>query len=169
MLLWGLNMSLDKIKITDNVFLNSVIIPYTRLPFLLLLPFLLDLLGRRPVFPLTQIVPAVLCVLLGFLTPGSVFFAVITFLARGTAVVAEKTSYIYIAELFSSTVRARAILTCIYLGRILTSVIVDLPFNDTDKVSEYVPLVVVGIAGVVGGLVALFHPETRTHRLPNRG
>ena len=161
-------MSRDKIKITENVFLNSVILPFTRLPFLLLLPFLLDLLGRRPVFPLTQMVPAILCVLLGFLTPGSVLFAVITFLAWGTAVVAEKTSYIYIAELFSGAVRARAILTCIYLGRVVTSLVSGLPFNDTDKVPEYVPLLVVGIAGVVGGLVALFLPETRGHRLPNR-
>ena len=61
MLYYGLSLSADKIKMTDNVYLSYALVAVIEIPAFVLVPLVVDVWGRKPVFFLTQLVPGVCC------------------------------------------------------------------------------------------------------------
>lgn len=70
MLFYGLSLSADKIKMTDNVYLSFILVSLIEIPSHLLLPLAIDVVGRKPLFFLTQFVPGICCITAAFITPG---------------------------------------------------------------------------------------------------
>ena len=88
-LYYGLSLPADTIHITDNLYVAFVTSALIELPFQVILPFPADILGRRYVFSFIQIVPGIVCVVVRFLSPGSVVFSSLTLLAKGTVAAAK--------------------------------------------------------------------------------
>ena len=70
MLFYGLSLSADKIKMTDNVYLSFILVSLIEIPSHLVLPLLIDVVGRKPLFFLTQFIPGTCCITAAFITPG---------------------------------------------------------------------------------------------------
>ena len=128
-----------------------------------MVPLVIDILGRRPIFVLTQLVPGVCCIVAAFLSPGSVVFTVLTLGAKALVTAAFTISYLYTAQLFPTSVRATALGACSTMARVGGALA---PF-----LGKYLPelasLSVFGGVGVLGGLVALLLPDTVGFPLPN--
>ena len=70
MLYYGLSLSADKIKITNNVYLSFILVALIEIPSYILIPLVIDVVGRKSIFFLTLFVPGICCVTAAFLTPG---------------------------------------------------------------------------------------------------
>ena len=70
MLFYGLSLSADKIKMTDNVYLSFILVSLIEIPSHIFLPLIIDVVGRKPIFFLTQLIPGICCITAAFLTPG---------------------------------------------------------------------------------------------------
>ena len=121
-----------------------------------MVPLVIDILGRRPIFVLTQLVPGVCCIVAAFLSPGSVVFTVLTLGAKALVTAAFTISYLYTAQLFPTSVRATALGACSTMARVGGALA---PFLGK-YLPELVSLCVFGGVGVLGGLVALLLPDT---------
>ena len=82
MLYYGLSLSADKIHMTDNVYLSYILVSLIEIPAYLLLPLIIDVWGRKPLFFVTQFVPGICCIVAAFLPPGTPFFAFLTLSAK---------------------------------------------------------------------------------------
>ena len=78
LLFYGLSLSADKIKMTEDVYLSFILVSLIEIPSHLLLPLVIDVWGRKPIFFLTQFLPGICCIVAAFLTPGTAIFAVLT-------------------------------------------------------------------------------------------
>ena len=70
LLFYGLSLSADKIHMTDNVYLSFILVSLIEIPSHLLTPLAIDVLGRKPLFFLTQFIPGICCITAAFLPPG---------------------------------------------------------------------------------------------------
>ena len=82
MLYYGLSLSADKIKMTENVYLSYILVTLIEIPSYIILPLIIDKWGRKPLFFVTQFIPGICCCVAGFLTPGSAIFAILTLSAK---------------------------------------------------------------------------------------
>ena len=74
LLFYGLSLSADKIHMTDNVYLSFILVSLIEIPSHLLTPLAIDVLGRKPLFFLTQFIPGICCITAAFLPPGTFGF-----------------------------------------------------------------------------------------------
>ena len=73
LLFYGLSLSADKIHMTDNVYLSFILVSLIEIPSHILTPLALDVLGRKPLFFLTQFIPGICCITAAFLPPGKIY------------------------------------------------------------------------------------------------
>ena len=118
MLYYGLSLSADKIKMTDNVYLSYILVSLIEIPAYLLLPLVIDVWGRKPLFFITQFLPGICCITAAFLTPGTVFFAFLTLSAKFGVSAAANVKYMYTAQLYPTSIRNTAVGTCSTIARI---------------------------------------------------
>merc|ERR1712112_20416 len=172
LLYYGLTLSADKIKMTDDLYLSFILVALIEIPAYLILPVLIDIWGRKPLFVVTQLIPGIFCIVAAFLNEG-VIFTVLTLGSKMGAAMAFNVTFMYTAQLYPTTIRNSAVGTCStiarlgglmapWVGKYLTN-----PVAFSDPIPEYVPLVLFGGFGVLGGLCALLLPEPLGFPLPN--
>ena len=165
----GLSLAADKIQMTDNLYLSYILSSLIEIPAYLLVPLLIDIWGRKPLFLLTQLVPGIACVLAAFLTPGTTVFTVLTLTAKFGVSAAANLKYLYTAQLYPTSLRNTALgifATMGELGGMLGPVIGKF-LVELGSVSELVPLCLFGAFGIAGGLSVLLLPETVGFPLPD--
>ena len=169
MLYYGLSLSADKIHMTDNVYLSFILVSLIEVPSHLLLPLIIDVLGRKPLFFLTQFVPGICCIVAAFLTPGTALFAILTLGAKAAVTGAFNVTYIYTAQLFPTSIRATAVGACSTMARVggALAPIIGKYLIQLGTISEIVPLCLFGGFGLAGGLCALLLPDTVGFPLPS--
>ena len=169
MLYYGLSLSADKIKMTDNVYLSYILVSLIEIPAYLLLPLIIDVWGRKPLFFITQFIPGICCIVAAFLTPGTAFFAFLTLSAKFGVSAAANVKYMYTAQLYPTSIRNTAVGTCSTIARIggALSPIIGKFLIELGTLSETVPLCLFGGFGIVGGLCALLLPDTVGFPLPD--
>ena len=109
MLYYGLSLSADKIKMTENVYLSYILVSLIEIPAYLLLPLVIDVWGRKPLFFITQFLPGICCIVAAFLTPGTAFFAFLTLSAKFGVSAAANVKYMYTAQLYPTSIRNTAV------------------------------------------------------------
>jgi len=173
LLYYGLTLSADKIKISENVYIASISVAAIEIPAYLMLPLIIDIWGRKPLFAFCQLVPGILCIVAAFLKPGTLLFAILALGAKLGSAMAFNCTFMYTAQLYPTTIRNSAVGTCStiarlgglmapWVGKYLTN-----PVAFSDPIPEFVPLVLFGGFGVLGGLCALLLPEPLGFPLPN--
>ena len=105
LLYYGLSLSADKIKLTPNVYLSYVLVALIEIPAYIILPLVIDVWGRKPLFFITQFVPGICCIVAAFLTPGSAIFAVLALGAKLGAAAAFNVTFMYTAQLYPTSIR----------------------------------------------------------------
>ena len=117
LLYYGLSLSADKIKLTDNFYLSFFLVCLVEIPPYLLLPFIIDMWGRRPMFAVTQLVPGICCIVAAFLTPGTALFASLALGAKMGASAAFNVTFMYTAQLYPTSIRNTAVGICSTIAR----------------------------------------------------
>ena len=117
LLYYGLSLSADKIKLTPNVYLSYVLVALIEIPAYIILPLVIDVWGRKPLFFITQFVPGICCICCSFLTPGTAFFAVLALGAKLGAAAAFNVTFMYTAQLYPTSIRNSAVGTCSTVAR----------------------------------------------------
>ena len=169
LLFYGLSLSADKIHLTDDVFLSYILVALIEIPAYVLLPFIIDVVGRKPLFFLAQFVPGVCCILAAYLTPGTAVFTVLVMGAKLGASAAFNITYMYTAQLFPTSIRNTAVGTCSMMARVggMMSPVIGKYLITMGLVDEKLPMILFGAFGTVGGLCALLLPDTVGFPLPN--
>ena len=169
MLYYGLSLSADKIQMTENVYLSFILVSLIEIPSHLLVPLIIDVWGRKPIFFLTMFVPGICCIVAAFLTPGTAIFAILTLGAKAAVTGAFNVTYIYTAQLFPTSIRATAVGACSTMARVggALAPIIGKYLIELGTISEIVPLCLFGGFGLAGGLCALLLPDTVGFPLPS--
>ncbi|KAG7172755.1 Carcinine transporter-like 1 [Homarus americanus] len=147
-----------------DVFVTFTIASATELPADSFLVLTLDRWGRRWLACGTLILSGILSILTIAFAGNVVAVAVLAMLGRLLVNIAYNIGLQYAAELLPTVVRAQGVAAVHitgYIATILSPVIVYL-----GTINPLVPLVVLGVASVIGGLVALLLPETLHRDLP---
>ena len=139
------------------------------IPAYLILPLIIDVWGRKPLFFVTQFVPGICCIVAAFLTPGTPFFAFLTLTAKFGVSAGANVKYMYTAQLFPTSIRNTAVGTCSTIARVggMLSPIIGKFLIELGTISETVPLCLFGGFGIAGGLCALLLPDTVGFPLPD--
>merc|ERR1719348_2890651 len=103
---------------TNNVYLSFILVSLIEIPSHLLTPLAIDVLGRKPLFFLTQFIPGICCITAAFLTPGTAIFAILTLGAKLGAAAAFNVTFMYTAQLYPTSIRNSAVGTCSTIARL---------------------------------------------------
>ena len=168
LLYYGLSLSADKIKITENVYLSFALVALIEMPAYVILPLVIDVWGRKPLFFVTQFVPGICCIVAAFLPTGT-FFAILALGAKLGAAAAFNVTFMYTAQLYPTSIRNSAVGTCSTVARLggMLAPVVGKFLVETGEVPEELPMTLFGAFGIVGGLCALLLPDTVGFPLPN--
>jgi len=169
LLYYGLTLSADKIHMTDNLYLSYILMALSEIPAYIFLPMLIDVWGRKPLFAFTQLIPGICCIVAAFLKPGSIVFIILAMLAKCGAAAAFNVTFMYTAQLYPTSIRNSAVGTCSTVARFggMIAPWVGKFLPNTGKLDDWVPLVLFGGFGVLGGLCALLLPDSIGFPLPN--
>lgn len=147
-----------------NLFVTFTIGSATEFPADTLLTFSLDRLGRRWLACGSLVLSGVFSILATLIQDSSIAFATLALVGRFFVNISYNIGLQYAAEILPTVVRAQGV-TFIhimgYVGSMLAPFIADL-----GKIAMPLPLIILGITGVVSGILSLFLPETLGHELP---
>ncbi|XP_069948422.1 organic cation transporter-like protein [Cherax quadricarinatus] len=147
-----------------DVFVTFSIASATELPADIFLILTLDRWGRRWLAFGTLVLSGALSILTIAVAEKGVMVAVLAMMGRLLVNITYNIGLQYVAELLPTVVRAQGVAgvhIAGYLSALFSPVIVYL-----GTLSPLVPLVVLGVASVIGGFVALILPETLHRDLP---
>ncbi|KAK9744819.1 Sugar transporter [Popillia japonica] len=146
-----------------DIFLTFTIASVTEFPADTFLTFVLDLWGRRWLAFGSMVISGIFS-LLATAVPYGIPSASMAIIGRFAINISYNIGLQYAAELLPTVVRAQGVALIHimgYVASILAPFIVYLA-----NISPSLPLLILGILGVVGGILALFLPETLDHELP---
>uniref|UniRef100_A0A1B0GPP7 Major facilitator superfamily (MFS) profile domain-containing protein n=1 Tax=Phlebotomus papatasi TaxID=29031 RepID=A0A1B0GPP7_PHLPP len=146
-----------------DIFFTFTVAAATEFPADTLLTLTLDRWGRRWLACGTMVFSGVFS-LLATVVPVGVYSATLAILGRFAVNISYNIGLQYAAELLPTVVRAQGIAFIHIMGYVASIVAPFVVYLSNIAIS--LPLVVLGIIGIIGGLLSLFLPETLNHELP---
>ncbi|GLV32144.1 uncharacterized protein CBL_11898 [Carabus blaptoides fortunei] len=146
-----------------NVFITFTIASATEMPADTFLTLTLDRWGRRWLAFGTMAMSGIFSLLAVF-AGGNTTTAVFAIIGRFCVNISYNIGLQYAAELLPTVVRAQGVALIHimgYVASILAPFVVYLAY-----ISPSLPLLILGFLGIIGGILALFLPETLNHELP---
>ncbi|KAL5272987.1 hypothetical protein ACFFRR_000016 [Megaselia abdita] len=147
-----------------NIFVTFSIGSVTEFPADTLLTLTLDRLGRRWLACGSLVLSGIFSIFATLAQDSAVIFASLALVGRFFVNISYNIGLQYAAEILPTVVRAQGV-TFIHIMGYVASMLA--PFiADSGKVAMALPLIILGITGIISGLLALFLPETLGHELP---
>lgn len=146
-----------------DFFFTFTVAAATELPADTLLTLTLDRWGRRWLAFGTMLMSGIFS-LLAVCVPVGVYSATLAILGRFSVNISYNIGLQYAAELLPTVVRAQGVAFIHimgYVASILAPFVVYL-----SVIANELPLIVLGILGIIGGFLSLYLPETLNHELP---
>uniref|UniRef100_A0A336MA72 CSON007857 protein n=1 Tax=Culicoides sonorensis TaxID=179676 RepID=A0A336MA72_CULSO len=150
-------------SIGSNIFVVHSIGSFTEFPADIILVLILDTVGRRWCCSVALMLGGVFS-LLATLVPFGVYSATLAILGRATANFSYNLGVQYAAELLPTVVRGQG-LTFVHIMGYVASMAAPLVVY-LSNIWTLLPMIVLGIVGLVGGFCCLFLPESLGHDLP---
>lgn len=146
-----------------DVFVTFTIAAATEMPADVLLTFTLDIVGRRW-YAFGSMVLSGVFSLLSTLFPIGIYSAILAIIGRFWINISYNIGLQYAAEVLPTVVRAQGV-TFIHIMGYVSSIIA--PFVVyLNYIHMTLPLIILGIIGIIGGVLCLFLPETLNEELP---
>uniref|UniRef100_A0A7G3AZ84 Putative synaptic vesicle transporter svop n=1 Tax=Lutzomyia longipalpis TaxID=7200 RepID=A0A7G3AZ84_LUTLO len=146
-----------------DIFFTFTVAAATEFPADTLLTLTLDRWGRRWLACGTMVFSGVFS-LLATVVPVGIYSATLAILGRFSVNISYNIGLQYAAELLPTVVRAQGIAFIHIMGYVASIIAPFVVYLANISVS--LPLVVLGILGIIGGMLSLFLPETLNHELP---
>lgn len=147
-----------------NIFVTFTIGSATEFPADTLLTLSLDRLGRRWLACGSLVLSGIFSIFATFAQDSAITFASLALVGRFFVNISYNIGLQYAAEILPTVVRAQGV-TFIHIMGYVASMLA--PFiADTGKFAMALPLIILGVTGIIAGVLALFLPETLGHELP---
>lgn len=147
-----------------NIFVTFTIGSATEFPADTLLTLSLDRLGRRWLACGSLVLSGIFSIFATLAQDSAITFASLALVGRFFVNISYNIGLQYAAEILPTVVRAQGV-TFIHIMGYVASMLA--PFiADTNKIAIALPLIILGITGIISGVLALFLPETLGHELP---
>jgi len=159
-------LSLNSTNLSNDPFSSFALTAAMEIPSYIFCMIFLDILGRRYILSASQTLAGVACILAGVLPTDYFYIRTILSLCGKFGLSASfAIVYVYTAELFPTSVRNSSIGLCSTFARVgamLAPIIANL-----SNILPSLPFVVMGCSCCIGGVFALFLPETAGKPLPD--
>ncbi|KAH8270129.1 hypothetical protein KR018_004307 [Drosophila ironensis] len=146
-----------------NIFFTFTVACFTELPADTLLTVTLDRFGRRWLACGSMVASGVFS-LLATVVPVGVYSAALAIMGRFFVNISYNIGLQWAAEVLPTVVRAQAVAFIHIMGYVASIIAPFVVY--LANVSPALPLIILGILGIVGGLLSLLLPETLNHDLP---
>lgn len=146
-----------------DVFVTFTVASASELPANVILTYTLDHVGRRWYACLSMVLSGIFSIL-ATTVPMGIYSAILAIIGRFFVNFSYSIGLQYVAELLPTVVRAQGVASVHimgYVASIIAPVIVYL-----GNVSPSLPLILLGLIGIFGGILVLLLPETSGHALP---
>lgn len=146
-----------------DVFITFTVAAFTELPADVMLTYTLDIIGRRW-YAFASLVLSGIFSLLATLFPIGLYSALLAIVGRFWINISYNIGLQYMAEVLPTVVRAQGV-TFVHIMGYVASIVA--PFVVyLSVISQSLPLIILGITGIFGGILSLFLPETMGKQLP---
>ncbi|KAJ8029166.1 Organic cation transporter-like protein [Holothuria leucospilota] len=162
MVYYGISLSTSSLGSNDNIafFISGAVeIP----AYLICVPVIESFLGRRGSTVIFEVIAGAACISTAFI-PLGIWRVAVGMLGKFCISTSYAVIYIYAAELFPTPVRAVGIAVCTIASNF--SAIFSALILILDQVWTPLPYLAYGSVAFIGGLLAMFLPETRGKSLP---
>ncbi|XP_023325327.1 organic cation transporter protein [Eurytemora carolleeae] len=168
LLYYGISLSVDKINLTEDVFLSYILVSLIEIPSYVFLVLTMDIIGRKPLFVFSMLIPGATCLIAAFIDEG-LLFTVLVLIGKFCASAAFNITYMYTAELFPTNIRNSAVGICSTMARFggISAPWIAVYLPSQGSLPGWVAYTVFGGSAVIGGLLALFLPDTIGFPLPD--
>ncbi|CAG9857803.1 unnamed protein product [Phyllotreta striolata] len=146
-----------------DVFLTFTVATFTEFPADVFLIFVLDRWGRRWLAAGSMIVSGIFS-LLATAVPLGIPSASLAIAGRFAINISYNIGLQYAAEILPTVVRAQGVALIHIMGYVASIIAPFVVY--LAKMSTSLPLLILGVLGILGGMLALFLPETLDHELP---
>uniref|UniRef100_A0A158QP76 MFS domain-containing protein n=1 Tax=Haemonchus placei TaxID=6290 RepID=A0A158QP76_HAEPC len=154
-------LSLYSTHFAGNIYLNYLLVGLVEIPAYILSPMAMNRYGRRVVVALTHLLAAATFFGLVF-TPETAWIRTALWALGKFAISCSFMSiYVYASEIFPTNIRNLSIGFCEMMSRIGGILA---PYG---RISPILPMLVLSLISVIGGVITFFLPETLNRQLPS--
>ncbi|XP_002035519.2 organic cation transporter protein [Drosophila sechellia] len=146
-----------------DIFFTFTLACFTELPADTLLTVILDRFGRRWLACSSMVLSGVFS-LLATVVPVGIYSAALAIMGRFFVNISYNIGLQWAAEVLPTVVRAQAVAFIHIMGYVASIIAPFVVY--LANISQALPLIILGILGIIGGLLALLLPETLNHVLP---
>ncbi|XP_017017886.1 organic cation transporter protein [Drosophila kikkawai] len=146
-----------------DIFFTFTLACFTELPADTLLTVILDRFGRRWLACSSMVLSGVFS-LLATVAPVGIYSAALAIMGRFFVNISYNIGLQWAAEVLPTVVRAQAVAFIHIMGYVASIIAPFVVY--LANISNALPLIILGILGIIGGLLSLLLPETLNHVLP---
>ncbi|XP_041980413.1 organic cation transporter protein-like isoform X3 [Aricia agestis] len=159
-------LSINSVSLAGNKYLNFMLVAFVEIPANFVCLLILDRFGRKKVLSSMYLLSAFLCISLSFLPKGQKWLALVLYLSgKFSITVAYSSVYIYVSEVFPTSVRQSLLAVCSSLGRVGSTLAPLTPL--LALYYENLPAIFFGSMALIACLLVLTLPETINMPLPD--
>lgn len=165
MVYYGIGMSMTVLG--GNIFLNFILSAVFEILGYIVCILVTDHWGRKPVIIVNFLACGIACIISAFVPDSNPVKIPLVLIGKMGSSGAFSTAYVYTAELFPTPIRGTAVGFSSMIGRIGSTAAPQLALFLPALTFKELPLLIFGLAGLVGGMLSFFLPETLGHPLPD--
>ncbi|XP_073959936.1 organic cation transporter protein-like [Choristoneura fumiferana] len=159
-------LSINSVSLGGNKYMNFMLVSFMDIPGSILCLIVLDRFGRKKILSIFYIMSACLCICQSFVPEDPKWLSLALYLSgKLCIVVAYSSLYIYVSEVFPTSVRQSLLATCSSLGRVGSTLAPLTPL--LALYSNNLPAILFGTLALVASGMVLILPETINMPLPD--
>lgn len=158
-------MSINSVSLSSNRYVSFMLVVLVEIPAYIVVVLVLDKYGRKKTLLTTFVTCGVMSLLFAFLPRDGWWSLVLYLIGKWSVTLAYSSVYVYVSEVFPTSLRQTLISVCSTSGRI-GSLVAPL----TPLLSAYhksMPTIIFGVMCIISSLLVMFLPETNNTRLPD--
>ncbi|XP_045501313.1 organic cation transporter protein-like [Colias croceus] len=159
-------LSINSVSLAGNKYVNFMLVGFVEIPANFVCLLVLDRFGRKRVLVITYVLSACLCISLSFLPKGQKWWSLVLYLSgKFSITVAYSSVYIYVSEVFPTSVRQSLLAVCSSLGRVGSTLAPLTPL--LALYYDNLPAIFFGSLALVASVLVFSLPETINQPLPD--
>ncbi|XP_047996361.1 organic cation transporter protein-like [Leguminivora glycinivorella] len=159
-------LSINSVGLGGNKYVNFMLVGFVEIPANFACLLVLDKFGRKKILILMYILSACLCIGLSFIPKDQKLLSLITYLSgKFSITVAYSSVYIYVSEVFPTSVRQSLLAICSSLGRVGSTLAPLTPL--LALYYDNLPSIFFGSLALTASAMVLILPETLNVPLPD--
>ncbi|XP_049871409.1 organic cation transporter protein-like [Pectinophora gossypiella] len=159
-------LSINSVSLAGNKYVNFMLVAFVEIPANFMCLLVLDRFGRKKPLIITYILSACLCISLSFVPKDHKLWSLILYLSgKFSITVAYSSVYIYVSEVFPTSVRQSLLAVCSSLGRIGSTLAPLTPL--LALYYDNLPAIFFGCLALIASLMVFTLPETINVPLPD--